>query len=256
MDRTNVPDSRPLTMSLFDDERYTWRETYFVLFDPERRPRLSSVQRELQHRVGSRRILDAKADEEGRFLSMTLASYEDHAALEIIYREGDDVLAETAALAATLEKGCLEPERQRLEGAKLCRARFVVLLFEKTAGTGAFKIVKVPELRFAPLPHVESDAKTPPKPQGQGGFPKGQVSGKLVDKSNRPSRPKYHFDPDSYENCKTGGVELNNDFEFRDPAEDSSILERVDPNTLVLVLEILSRATHGIAIDPAGGVLI
>ena len=30
-------------MSMFEDSRYRWRETYFVLFDAKKRPTLKSV---------------------------------------------------------------------------------------------------------------------------------------------------------------------------------------------------------------------
>lgn len=243
-------------MSLFDDERYTWRETYFVLFDPARRPGLSSVRRELHNRGGSRRIIDAVTDDKGRLVSMTVASYEDHAALEIVYREGDDVVAETTALSETLKKGSSEQERQRLDAVKSCRARFEVLHFEQTADTGSFKIVKMPEIRFAPLPHLEKSREKSRHPEVRGSFPKERSSGKLVDKSNRSGKPAFHFDPDSYENCETGAADFNDDFDATDPSEDSSILERIDPNTLVLVLEVLCHLTDGTAIDPAGGIVI
>ena len=34
-------------MSMFEDSRYRWRETYFVLFDAKKRPTLKSVTKTL-----------------------------------------------------------------------------------------------------------------------------------------------------------------------------------------------------------------
>jgi hypothetical protein len=225
-------------MSLFNDERYTWRETYFVLFDPAMRPRLSDVRRELQHVAGTLTILRDKAELNGNLTSMTVASYEDHAALEIVYHEGNNVPNEIGLLAEILEKGCTTKEKEQLQKARNYRAKFEILHFEQTAGTAEFKIVKMPVLRFAP--HEKSKPAHP--------FSNGNYFDKLV--SNQTKR--FHFDPNSYENCITNGVEPDENIN----SEDSAEFERIDPNTLVFVLEILCRLCHGIAIDPASGVII
>lgn len=232
-------------MSLYNDDRYSWRETYFVLFDPERRLRLRELRRELRKHSGTFRILEENADTEGVLTSMIVASYEDHSALEINYREGKNVADEIRGLIETLENGCTPRERLRLRQAADCRARFDVLHFEQTADTAAFKIVKMPELRFAPpKPYPPKDKQTY--------FPKEQRSDKL---NAQPGvRPRFHFDPDSYENCVNDGA--GSDLDEQEVGMDSSIIERVDPNTLVLFLEILCLVTDGIAIDPASGIVI
>ncbi|MDR0706135.1 MAG: hypothetical protein LBF88_14270 [Planctomycetaceae bacterium] len=225
-------------MSLFNDDRYTWRETYFVLFDPEKRPRLSDVRRELRHVAGTLTILKDKAEHNGNLTSMTIASYEDHSALEIVYREGNNVPNEIGLLAEMLEKGCTAKEKEQLQKAKQYRAKFEILHFEQTAGTAEFKIVKMPDLQFAPR---EKSKTTHP-------FSNGNYSDKLLSTQTK----RFHFDPDSYKNCLAGGIESDENVN----SEDSAEFERIDPNTLVFVLEILCRLCHGIAIDPASGVII
>jgi hypothetical protein len=225
-------------MSLFNDERYTWRETYFVLFDPAKRPRLSDVRRELRHVAGTLTILNDKAELNGNLTSMTVASYEDHAALEIVYHEGNSVPNEIGLLAEILEKGCTAKEKEQLQKAKKYRAKFEILHFEQTAGTAEFKIVKIPDLRFAPR---EKNKTTLP-------FSNGNYFDKLLSTQKK----RFHFDPNSYENCIANGVEPDENTN----SEDSAEFERIDPNTLVFVLEILCRLCHGIAIDPASGVII
>ncbi|MDR2755882.1 MAG: hypothetical protein LBC20_09265 [Planctomycetaceae bacterium] len=225
-------------MSLFSDERYTWRETYFVLFDPAMRPRLSDVRRELRHVAGTLTILDNKAEPNGNLVSMTVASYEDHAALEIAYHEGNNVHSEIGLLTELLEKGSTPKEKEQLHHAKKYCAKFEILHFEQTAGTAEFKIVKMPVLQFAPR---EKNRTVPP-------FSNRNYSDKLF----LNQKKRFHFDPDSYENCTANGVELDENAS----SEDSAEFERIDPNTLVFVLEILCRLTKGIAIDPASGVII
>jgi hypothetical protein len=233
-----APNTPHIPMSLFNDERYTWRETYFVLFDPAMRPRLSDVRRELRHVAGALTILDSKAESGGNLLTMTVASYEDHSALEIVYREGNDVHNEICRLAEILEKGSTAKEKERLREAKTCRAKFEILHFEQTAGTAAFKIVKMPVLQFAPRKKNKIEHL----------FSNGNYSDKLFPNQTK----RFHFDPDSYENCLVNGVEPDE----KACLEDSSEFERIDPNTLVFVLEILCRLCQGIAIDPASGVII
>lgn len=225
-------------MSLFSDERYTWRETYFVLFDPAMRPRLSDVRRELRHVAGTLTILDNKAEPNGNLASMTVASYEDHAALEIAYHEGNNVHSEISLLTELLEKGSTQKEKEQLHNAKKYRAKFEILHFEQTAGTSEFKIVKMPVLQFAPR---EKNKTTQP-------FSNRNYS----DKPASNQKQHFHFDPNSYENC----IANDADADEKENSEDSAEFERIDPNMLVFVLEILCRLTKGIAIDPASGVII
>lgn len=243
-------------MSLYDDDRYDWRETYFVLFDPERRPRTKDVHRTLIRRAGTFRVLDEQTESDGTLRSLTIASYEDHSALEIRYAEGDAVQAENAAMIETLREGSSPEEWILLKKAAQCRARFEVMHFEQTAGTAAFNIVKMPDISFAPRKPSDISKRY----RNQDAFPKQQHCDKLGDSltsSNNGRTPRFHFDPDSYENCRSDGAALNDsDDSIFDPNEDSGIIERIDPNTLVLVLEVLCRASGGIAIDPASGMVI
>ena len=221
-------------MSLYDDERYAWRETYFVLFDgPRRRPLLDELRRELQRHGGTLKILGGTANAEGRVRTLTVASYEDHSALEIVFRQGSQIAAETDALIRSIEKGCTAKEKERLHSVKHWTAKFDVLHFEQTAGTAEFKVVKLPVLKF------QSSRSEAPK-----GGPFAR-------------RPQFRFDPDSYENCLAGGV--GDEYTRKDDEigmDDSGMFERVDPDTLILVLDTLCRLTGGVAIDPASGVII
>jgi hypothetical protein len=226
-------------MSLFSDERYTWRETYFVLFDPARRPQLSAVRRELRHVAGALSILESKSEPNGNLLEMMVASYEDHAALEIVYHEGKTVQTEIARLTELLEKGSTAKEKKQLLNAQKFQAKFEILHFEQTAGTAEFKIVKMPVLRFAPRENEKKKTDT---------FSKSNNFDQLFGIQKK----RFYFDSDSYENCVADGVEPDE----KTNSEDSAEFERIDPNMLVFVLEILCRLTNGIAIDPASGIVI
>ena len=227
-------------MTLFEDDRYDWRETYLVCFESSHRPKLTEVRRALKTDAPLFTILDSKAEPDGNLVEMTIASYENHAALEIIYREGKDVLTEIQHLVNSLKKEATAEELLKLQRIAQCKTRLDVHHFEQTAETGMFNIMKLPELKFArqsTLPVDNGDAFT--KALGRDEARKGG----------------FYFDPSSYDQCRSGfaGKEL----EISDSGIlDSGEFERINPEMLVTVLEIICRICHGVALDPASGIVL
>ncbi len=119
-------------MSTFEDRGYKWRETYFVLFDSNRRPTLDALRDALEHLSGRFEILNPAADENGLVDSLTLHSPQDYAALDISYVEGAEVHEQGAALAKEM-KGTAADATEKAKIARLpkCNARFDVLHFEE-----------------------------------------------------------------------------------------------------------------------------
>ena len=227
-------------MTLFEDDRYNWRETYFVYFESTHRPKLPNVRSALKTHAPLFDVLESKAEPVGHLTAITLASYEDHAALEIVYREGDDILKEARHLAWTLQKEASEKELAQLHKIAHCKTRFDVHHFEQTAATGVFNITKLPELKF-------SKQSTVPAEQGA-------VFLKALEQNTSPNG-KFYFDMNSYEQCRSNqaGEELG----ATDAAGmDSGEFERINPEMLVTVLEILCRLCRGIALDPASGIVL
>lgn len=224
-------------MSLFEDNRYEWRETYFVYFESSHRPKLPEVRRALQSYASFFTILQSKADANGNLVEMTIASYEDHAALEVVYREGKDILEEAKHLAKTLKKDASVEERPLLQKIVQYKSRFDVHHFEQLAGTSVFNVMKLPELKFSrqsTLPVDHSDVFT---------------------KALKAEDEQFHFDPHSFAKCRSdhAGEEL-------DITEDSVIesggIERINPEMLVTVLEVLNTLSCGVALDPASGIVL
>ena len=52
-------------MSMFEDSRYRWRETYFVLFDAKKRPKLTSVTKTLSALNKRFELTNQGADDHG-----------------------------------------------------------------------------------------------------------------------------------------------------------------------------------------------
>lgn len=119
-------------MSTFEDENYRWRETYFVLFDETKRPRLDRVKKALSS-VGERfELVNPQADEQGLFESITVLAPDDFAALDICYVGGEEVQEQSEQLVAEMKLTVLEPnDQERLKRIAHCTGRFDVLHFEK-----------------------------------------------------------------------------------------------------------------------------
>ncbi len=118
-------------MSTFEDSRYRWRETYFVLFDAKKRPKLTRVTKALSA-LNKRFQLTNLSDEDGLVDSLTLISPDDFAAMDICYTEGAEALEQAASLVDDLKKaGAEEPPPVPWEQIKRYDGRFDVLHFEQ-----------------------------------------------------------------------------------------------------------------------------
>jgi hypothetical protein len=119
-------------MSMFENNHYRWRETYFVLFASKDRPKLATMEKALRQLDARYQLTNPSIDEDGRFESLTLVSHDDFAALDICYTEGDEVREQVQDLFEELrpmacETGC----EAQLKQIKNCDARFDVLHFEE-----------------------------------------------------------------------------------------------------------------------------
>jgi hypothetical protein len=125
-------------MSMFEDRQYQWRETYFVLFDPGKRPSLDALQKKLAATGRSHfTVTNAATDKNGRIESLTVLSPDDFAALDISYLSGAEVREEARTMAKELSGPACQPEeRKRLERLKRCEGRFDVLHFERVSDQG------------------------------------------------------------------------------------------------------------------------
>lgn len=121
-------------MSMFEDGRYRWRETYFVLFDAAQRPAAAQVAKTLAALGNRYELKNIRGDDQGLFESLTLLAPDDFAALDISYLEGEEVLEQGAELCADLGRAAADAqEKARLKRIRQCTGRFDVLHFEQLA---------------------------------------------------------------------------------------------------------------------------
>lgn len=124
-------------MSLFENELFQWRETYFVLFQKDRRPRADELAEALKKMGAGYIIENLQANEDGAFEALTLHSPLDNAAMDISYIDGDEVVEQVRELVRELREASLTPE-ERLKAKRLSAAdaRFDVFHFEQMGEPG------------------------------------------------------------------------------------------------------------------------
>ncbi|MCL2623142.1 MAG: hypothetical protein FWD31_05675 [Planctomycetaceae bacterium] len=194
-------------MSMFDDNRYCWRETYLVMLDGLKRPTKSEMVLRL-HKLNDRLIIkDLRSTASERLESLIVIAPNDGAAVEIQYHEGEEVAVEFAALADELERHEISAkERKKINLARGLSAKIALL-------------------------HFEQIQETPVKKQD---FP------------TKLSFPRYSpF-------IQNLAQEMKQD----DEPDEFDLAERLDPNTLIRILKLVTQLTEGIAFDPASGVVL
>lgn len=124
-------------MSLFENDTYQWRETYFILFAEPHRPLAKDVERALKRLDPRYVIRDLRVDEQGRFESLTLESPDDYAGMDISLVQGDEVIEQTQGLVKDLRKATsTAEERRQLQQLLTLRCRFDVYHFEQLVFVG------------------------------------------------------------------------------------------------------------------------
>jgi hypothetical protein len=119
-------------MSTFESDDFRWRETYFVLFQSARRPKLDKVEK-LLHKLSDRyQITNLVGDEEGRFESVTLLAPDDYAALDICYVDDEEVREQATQLVKEMKNATLQPgDLDKLAKLPKCDVRFDIMHFEQ-----------------------------------------------------------------------------------------------------------------------------
>lgn len=124
-------------MSLFENDQYRWRDTYFVLFREKDRPSSEAMLQALES-LGSRYLVrNAHYDDAGKLESVTLLSPDDFAAMDISHIRGEEVHEQVEAFVNEIAAGQPSAEEaKRLKLIKECDARFDVYHFEQIAIAG------------------------------------------------------------------------------------------------------------------------
>jgi len=124
-------------MSTFENDRYRWRETYFLLFDSGKRPDMEQVQKLLKKVNRQFEVHNPRVDDDGGFESVTVLAPSAYAALDISYVDGEEVQEQTVELSREFRDSATSPEeRGKLDRLAACDARFDILHFEEVSDDG------------------------------------------------------------------------------------------------------------------------
>ena len=116
-------------MSLFEDSRYDYRDTFFVHFDQDDRPTGAQIQKALES-LGEKYELSDIRETDGLFESITIRSPHDSAAMDVAIVQGEEVVEHVNELMTEFRNMTLSgDEHEKLVKLKKCNARFDVLLF-------------------------------------------------------------------------------------------------------------------------------
>ncbi len=119
-------------MSLFEDPRYIWRETYFVVFPRSQRPDHRAARRLLDRLARDYEVTQERLDAQGRIESFTLKDPSGSSAMDVCYVTGSDVTEQLEEFARDLTSAPIsETDAQRLKTLQSCDARFEVFHFER-----------------------------------------------------------------------------------------------------------------------------
>ena len=124
-------------MSLFENDEYQWRETYFVVFDVSKRPSADAFEGLLKGLNKSYEVRDVRATDDGGFESLTLISKDDYAAMDLTCACHEEVIEQIQELAKELEELAAPDEMDSIRQIAQCTARLEVYHFEQMVFVGS-----------------------------------------------------------------------------------------------------------------------
>lgn len=124
-------------MSLFENDEYQWRETYFVLFDASKRPSAKDFEELLGGLNKGYLVRDVRSDDDGAFESLTLISKDDYAAMDVTCVANDEVHEQMRELAQEMKELADPEEMEVVKRIPDCTARLEVYHFEQMVFVGS-----------------------------------------------------------------------------------------------------------------------
>ena len=124
-------------MSLFESDEYQWRETYFIFFSADKRPRADKLERVLRSMNARYLLRDLRTDENRDFESVTVLSPDDYAAMDITCTVGDEVTEQALEMATELKTTATKDQIDLVARIPKCSGRIEVYHFEQLVFVGS-----------------------------------------------------------------------------------------------------------------------
>ena len=123
-------------MSLFENNEYQWRETYFVFFRAENRPDSKTVQQALQDINSNFNVTNVRESETSELESLTVLAPDDYAAMDVSVVGGDEVAEQKEELLKQLKDMAVGDEANQVNAIEECDCRFDIFHFEQLVFVG------------------------------------------------------------------------------------------------------------------------
>ncbi|MFT5299615.1 MAG: hypothetical protein ACI87E_000081 [Mariniblastus sp.] len=121
-------------MSLFEDDRYVYRDTFFIHFEKASRPTGAEVKSCIET-LGEKYEFSKLRESDGKFESVTIRSPHDSSAMDITIVEGEEVLEQVSELLKEFRTITLSgDDHKKLQKLDACDARFDIFHFEHKSG--------------------------------------------------------------------------------------------------------------------------
>ena len=118
-------------MSLFEDSRYQYRDTFFIFFPKQNRPTTRQVTEALESLGAKYEILNSRESDTG-FESISVVSPHDCSAMDVAYEESDEVVMQIQDLMEEFRNMTLSGEdAEKLKRLQPFDARFDIFHFER-----------------------------------------------------------------------------------------------------------------------------
>lgn len=118
-------------MSLFEDSRFIYRDTFFIYLQSQHRPTADEVKAVIDS-LGSKYDFENLKEIDGKFESVTVHSPQDNSGMDINLISGEEVTLQVKDLLGEFKLVTLTGEdRKKLAVIELCDARLDVFHFEE-----------------------------------------------------------------------------------------------------------------------------
>jgi hypothetical protein len=125
------------SMSLFENDEYQWRETYFILFREPQQLTAARMEQELKQIDPRYIVRDVRASESGGLESVTVEAPDDYSAMDISLVRGEEVDEQTHELVKELLRNATSArEKEQIRQLKQYHCRYDVYHFEQLVFVG------------------------------------------------------------------------------------------------------------------------
>ena len=123
-------------MSLFENDEYQWRETFFIFFQDGVSLDATTIRDHLSNLDPRYQVTNVRANDQGEIESITLFAPDDYAAMDISVVSGEDIQEQKLDLIKELQETAEADELSDIQRIERCDRRFEVYHFEQLVFVG------------------------------------------------------------------------------------------------------------------------